>query len=127
MHQIQQAQRDLSLELVLRVVRLTVILPSPADEHKQRNCIHLSVGERSQRIHRIAFSAVLHIDKRHLSGSKIMSGGNAYSIAFVRGNHISRAAMCQCIITETIQITVRDTGKEAYTMIGQCLKHFFLI
>ncbi len=54
---------DPSLGDVLRLV-LDAGLAAPADEEEHRDRVHRRIGERKQRVHRVADARVLEVDDR---------------------------------------------------------------
>ena len=127
MHKVEQTRRYLPLKLVLRMVGLSVSLSAPADEQQHGNSIDVFIRERDQGVHRVAFTAVLHVNQGNFFCRQIMSGGDGHGVSLVGCDHIPAAAVYESIITEAVQIAVRNAGKEGHVMRRQCFKHFLLI
>ena len=89
---------------------------APANEQQQRNMVHLPVGQRCQRIHSIAFSAVLHIDTTNLASSQMITCGKRYSTAFVGSDNIVTVVkMVGNIGTHILQQRVWNSREELHS------------
>ena len=84
---LEQLARDLPLEHVLRLV-VHARLAAPADHEKGGDGAHGLVGERAQRIDRVADAAVLHVDDAGSPGGQPVAARKRDGPALVGGDHV---------------------------------------
>ena len=127
MHQLQQARGDLPLQPVLRVVRFRVALSPPADQQDHRHRVDRRIRQAGQRVHSVSLPAVLHIHQRDLPAGKVVSRRDGHRVALVGRDHVPLRAARQRVVAETVQVGIRNAGKECNSVPGQFLKNLILI
>ena len=124
-HRIQQRQRHLALLHMLRFV-MHSRLSAPTDHQQQRHPVHIRIHQTQQRIHRIAFTRVLHVHASRISRRQMVTGSQCHRTTLVRSNDIVLTThIVRDVRTEVLQQRVRHSGKELYTTFAQTLYELF--
>ena len=113
MEQIQKRQSNLTLKNMLRLI-FHSRFPSVTDKKQHGNSINGLCSERSQRIHGIPLTAVLHIHRRKLPRGKVIPCGKSYRISLVCRNNmpLGNTVFFHQTIAKRLQLRIRNTGKK---------------
>ena len=114
----EERKRDLALLDVLGLV-LHARFAAPADEQNQRHRIDVGVGERGERVDRVALPAVLHVDQRGAPRGEIVARREADGAALVRGDDVACAAVVRDVGAEIPEQRIRNAGEEIDARLAQ--------
>ena len=113
-HRFQQADGDLALLDVLRFVFRAGLAP-PANQQQQWNAVDVAVGQRKQRIDRVALTGVLQVNKRHFPRGQMVSARQRHRPTFISRHNVFVAGMVCQVEANRFEQRIRHARVEIHT------------